>query len=942
MEGPSLQASSEDSFNMTVNGGVAEEFESNGERTKLLPPPHPLSNGTYPPDQLSLQVDSTEGDRSSKQGTIFGVYIPVVLGIMGVVVFLRLTWMVGQGGLLMALFILGLSASVSWLTILSVCAIATNGTVKGGGVYYMISRTLGPQFGGSLGVVAYIAQVGLAAINLIGFGDAVVETFDAYGFPLTLILPIPKDWIAFIVATITLFFCVIVCVVGASFYVKCSLLIYISIIISLLCWLVSFLFRETLFPHSVAGYTGPSSRTFVENLLPNPNADYGLVALFAIFFPAVTGITTGANLSGDLKEPSRSIPAGTIHAFVQAVLVYIVLFSVTAATVSRDALAVHYDMAQRIGLSYALMTLGLFACVISGSLNGIITGSRLLQAIARDNLIPILKPFGQGSGKNDEGRVAVLGSAVIVQILIFGKLNAIAPLVTIFCLLTYAGVNLSYFALTISGAPNFRPSFRHSSWQTSLLGFVVAMAVMFVVNLLQAVIAILLCVVIMLYIQMLGPVTAWGDISQAIMFHQIRKYLLRLDVRRRHVKYWRPSLLYFVDSPLSPSSFALIETCNYIKKGGLFILGHVALEEETALQEIVRFEEVASDLVGLMEVKAFVKVTRAATMAGGMESLLLSSGLGDMRPNLVVLGWPRAYSTPDEVVPTPSVTALPDILLPFQGMSKGNSSLSVEQLQAILATIVAMGKGFLLARHFGHLSPGEFRSRDVPFFKKKVVDPVMKTALRRKKQFVDLWLYTDPNASSPQRGNVSLALLLGHIASRGKNWEKRTKLRLCGWACDEEKAQVMRKHLQDILKCTRIRGTTEVFLITPDSSFVMRSFCKMRIPEAFEEVRADVTKEPLTIHQKVALYNDHAARVQEIARNIHLRDLSALQRVAVLNEVIARSSTSSVMTFVTVPSPPAENLEAFYTYMELLDTLTRNLKPTMLVYTQETVLTQEL
>lgn len=104
----------------------------------------------------ALDKDDTA---QNKLGTFEGVFIPTTLNVLSILMFLRFGFILGQTGILGMFFLLTVSYGVDLLTTLSVSAIATNGTVKGGGAYYMISRSLGPEFGGSIGLVFYVGQV---------------------------------------------------------------------------------------------------------------------------------------------------------------------------------------------------------------------------------------------------------------------------------------------------------------------------------------------------------------------------------------------------------------------------------------------------------------------------------------------------------------------------------------------------------------------------------------------------------------------------------------------------------------------------------------------------------------------------------------------------------------------------------------------------------------
>lgn len=489
-----------------------------------------------------------------------------------------------------------------------------------------------------------------------------------------------------------------------------------------------FLFPFFFVPFWV-GYLGFSSENFQNNLEPAYTSSYSFPVVFAIFFPAVTGIMSGANMSGDLKDSAKSIPRGTFGAVALSLFVYVALgtffsflFSLLfriflssyflsfpppssylqemylssfdstnglkpAYNLSRNdkpldidgrwseyLYSLHFRMILNCGCSnhhgwmwwsnqvverkllfharsfisnlglhsgrilflvclcfgldryqiyfflvcsldhYVFSTLVLvnhhdcyenrmslmllffkavvlslvlllllfsfdtFSRLFTLSLSSwlIVGAARVLQALCRDDLLPGIHFFSVGSAKGDEPRRAVaLTIGLVTAFMLMGNLNSIAPLNTMCFLLTYSILNLACFVLSITGAPNFRPVFKFFNWWLALSGFVLAVVVMFVVSPIYAGIALALLLVIMILIHYRAPATGWGTISQALIYHQVRKYLLRLDRRKEHVKFWRPSLLLLVANPRQ--SMNLVHVCNHLKKGGLYIIGNVLL-----------------------------------------------------------------------------------------------------------------------------------------------------------------------------------------------------------------------------------------------------------------------------------------------------------------------------------------------------------------------------
>ncbi len=235
-----------------------------------------------------MSTSQTRDDQSSNGfGTLGGVFTPCTLTILGVIMFLRFGYVVGQAGLWCTLAIVAASKLITMLTTLSLSAIATNTRVKGGGAYYLISRSLGVEFGGAIGLVFFLAQAISVSMYTIGFAEAAVGTFPEYGWSVTIVAT---------VINVVVFGCVFI---GAGWTIK----IQYFILAMLVAALISF-YYGTIPEISLS--------TLRANALPNFGEGNNFFTMFALFFPAVTGIMAGANMSGDLRNPARSIPVGTL------------------------------------------------------------------------------------------------------------------------------------------------------------------------------------------------------------------------------------------------------------------------------------------------------------------------------------------------------------------------------------------------------------------------------------------------------------------------------------------------------------------------------------------------------------------------------------------------------------------------------------------------------
>lgn len=282
-----------------------------------------------------------------------------------------------------------------------------------------------------------------------------------------------------------------------------------------------------------------------------------------------------------------------------------------------------------------MILLGEFATSFFSALMGVIGSAKLLQAIARDSLLPGFNVFGQGTKKNDEPVYAIIVTFIFAQVTMLFDINRIASFVTMAYLMTFLVTNLACFLLKIGSAPNFRPSFHYFNWQTAAAGTLVSGVSMFFVDGLYAAGCVGILVILFLLIHYTSPPKPWGDVSQSLIYHQVRKYLLRL--RQEHVKFWRPQILLFVSD--LDRQYKMVSFCNSLKKGALFVLGHVLVTDDfsAAVPEARRQQTSWTKLVEYSKIKAFVNIAISPAAEWGMRNIVLNSGLGGMRPNIVVI-----------------------------------------------------------------------------------------------------------------------------------------------------------------------------------------------------------------------------------------------------------------------------------------------------------------
>lgn len=590
-----------------------------------------------------------EARKSSKLGLVSGVYIPVCLNIMSILMFLRFGLILGQVGFVGIVGLLVTAYCVDLLTTLSLSAIASNGEVKGGGAYYLISRSLGPEFGGSIGILFFLAQALNTAMNIVGLLDCIRLNVGA-AFP-------QEYWEIYGLQSAALLLCTGMCLLGSATFSKASNLLLVILTVAVASIPLSALFKTPFIDEDVGViYTGIDLNTLARNFLPNSDDKVylGLATfrnLFGILFPATSGIFAGAAMSGDLKNPSKAIPKGTLWAMLTTFIVYFIVILSMACTISRDSLLSNANIVSLTNLSAPLILAGECAVTLFSALMGIIGSAKLFQALAKDKLLPGLSIFGRGTKKNDEPILAILLTYAIAQAALLADLNRIATFISMGYQMTFFVMNLACFLLKIGSAPNFRPSFTFFTWQTACIGSLLSAAAMFFIDETYAVIAICVLILIFLFIHYLCPPKRWGDVSQNLIYHQVRKYLLRL--KPEHIKFWRPHIILLINDPRRQTR--LIQFCNSMKKGSLYILGHVIVTDDfhTGVHEARLQQQAWTRYISeFSRIKAFVQLTMSPSITWGVRNLVLSAGLGGMRPNIAIMGF---YNMDDLRKSKPSV-----------------------------------------------------------------------------------------------------------------------------------------------------------------------------------------------------------------------------------------------------------------------------------------------
>lgn len=877
----------------------------------------------------------SESPGIKKVGTFSGVFCPVVLSMFSALVFIRMGYLVGNAGLLVTLGQFAMAYLIVFFTVTSICAISTNGAVEGGGVYFMISRSLGPEFGGAIGTLFFLANVVSSALCVSACTEALVENFGTSGYLVQAGSGLPDGWwFRLLYRSLLNGFGLAVSLAGAPLFARTSLAIWLTMVVCLASAFLSFFVTPPalidkpdsnhLINNTLLKYTGLSAATLKENLYPQYARDYttsageivDFASVFGVLFTGVTGVMAGANMSGELKTPSRSIPFGTLTALLFTAISYVALSVLTAATCSRELLQNNYVYLLPINIWPPFIAVGMLMATFSAGLSNLIGASRVLEALAKDDIFGcLLRPMVSRSGNPV---VAVIASWLLVQVCVANdSLNAIAQVNSVLFITSYCAINLACLGLDLASAPNFRPTFKHFSWVTSLVGLVGCAALIFSLRPLYACGAAFACSTLVLALHFLSPAAAepkWGSLSQALIFHQVRKYLLLLDPRREHVKFWRPQILLLIASPRQAAP--LIDFVNDQKKGGLFVIGHVRVGQLDGTGDPLAAEhKYWLKLIDHLRVKAFVELCLAESVRSGAAHLARLAGLGAMKPDTVLLGFrdhasPRDFFREQESPYKTDAFDLENGEVIFPSRRGGDSRLSNSEYVRIISDVLCVNKNVGLCRQFHQLDMAAVERRS----------PRLK--------YIDVWLVELVSPSREDAFTVRglFALQLAAVVRSSRGWQ-HLRLRVHAVPHPPQNQAAIQEAGRTVT--VTVGGESAV-----DSLYASRPL-HARLDELLKLLRIDATIHSVTEWPKLEESSRWSTEADE--NSIYQRmPLSYLQTVN--NIIKQRCNEGTAVTFVQLPSTP--KLSPAMTpadeaicdqYIKILDEFTKDLSPTILV-----------
>ncbi|XP_068978847.1 bumetanide-sensitive sodium-(potassium)-chloride cotransporter [Bombus flavifrons] len=653
------------------------------------------------PGSHILQIAQVKSSISGiKFGWIQGVLLRCLLNIWGVMLFLRLSWVVAQAGIGEAILLISITTAVTTITSLSMSAISTNGLIKGGGTYYMISRSLGPEFGGSIGLIFSLANAVACSMYVVGFCESMVDCLKANEI---CIVDCDNTDIR-IIGCITIVLLLLIVMFGLEWEAKAQIGLLIILLLAIADFMIGTIIGPKNDQERAKGFIGYNADLFKENFYSDyrysEGMEHNFFSVLAIFFPAATGILAGANISGDLKDPQTAIPKGTLLAILLTTISYLFMALMVGGTVMRDASGDINDLWNIFNSSYtALSSLnatnettespiatlntseivwskygtkfnctghclygshnsfqaielvsvfgpfiyaGCFAATLSSALASLVSAPKVFQALCLDKLYPGIEWFS-GDKDKEPIRGYFLTFIIAVGFILIGELNAIAPLISNFFLAAYTLVNFSTFHASLAKPIGWRPTFKYYNMWLSLAGAILCVSVMFLISWWTALITLFVVLALYLVVSYRKPDVNWGSTTQAQTYNNALNAVQQLDRVEEHVKNYRPQLLVLSGTPSTRS--ALIDFAHYItKNNSLFICGHI-IESPISYKTRNSMTVNCTSWFRANKIKAFYSMVDGANFQDGTTSLLQAAGLGKMRPNILLMGYKQDWAT---------------------------------------------------------------------------------------------------------------------------------------------------------------------------------------------------------------------------------------------------------------------------------------------------------
>jgi len=466
----------------------------------------------------------TKVKHQKKFGTFGGVFTPTLLTILGVIMYLRLGWVVGNAGLLGTWLIIIISFAITLCTALSMSAITTNIRIGAGGAYAIVSQALGLEVGGSLGIPRYVSQGLAVTMYIFGFREGWLGIFPGHN-------PFLVDVLVF-----ALLFGI--AYVSANLAIKTQYIIIGIIMLSFVSIILA-AYEGSMFNTNTEVLRFGSFQGSIENNFSGSN----FWIVFAVFFPAATGIMAGANMSGELKDPKKSIPVGTLWAIGVSFVIYMLLaYWIARSATEAELLADYYVIVEKAYFG-PLILAGILGATFSSALASIVGSSRILFAMGEHKVLPY-STFLAGQSANGQPRNAMLITGILIfATMLLRNINAVAPLVTLFFLITYAMINIVVIIEQNLGLISYRPIFKIHRW-VPWVGLVSSVFAMFIINPTVSLLSVMIVFVVYWYLSRQNLETPFEDVRSGL-FVSFAEWAAKhtWGMKKMQQRAWKPNLM---------------------------------------------------------------------------------------------------------------------------------------------------------------------------------------------------------------------------------------------------------------------------------------------------------------------------------------------------------------------------------------------------------------
>jgi len=567
-------------------------------------------------------------ENNKKFGTA-PVFFTAISTILGAILFLRFGYAVGSIGFWGVILIVLLGHLVTIPTALAISELATNKRVLGGGEYFIISRSFGLNIGATIGFSLFLSQAISVAFYVIAFTEAFQYLFDYVANQYCIVLPRQVVSIP-----VMLGLAILILKKGANMGVKALYVIIGILFISLVFFFIGKPTADVIPGFGIFNAEFRNSSSFFR--------------IFAIVFPAFTGMTAGVGLSGDLKDPSKSIPRGTIIATVVGMIIYFFVIYKLALSATPDQLLNDQLVMSKIAIfGVIVVPLGLAASTFSSALGSIMVAPRTMQALAMDKSFPSEKINKWiAADHNGEPKNASLVTALIAFVFVaLGDVNAVASVISMFFMVTYGSICLISFLNHFGSSPAYRPSFR-SKWYLSLVGFVTSVWVMFMIDPMYAIVAFGLIVVLYLYISYINQDRKGLQSIFANAIYQMNRnvqiYLQKSRVKNNHEQEWRPSAICISENTLERNEvFRFLNWISYKYGFGTYI--HL-IHDYFSFESNINAKKVVHEIIkrfGHIDNHVYIDTIISPSYTSAISQVIQMPGIAGMENNMIVFEYDK-------------------------------------------------------------------------------------------------------------------------------------------------------------------------------------------------------------------------------------------------------------------------------------------------------------